>query len=196
MCNVEGCGRPSRRSGLCSRHYARDRYAKIREGSWENRPIVPKVKGFNERLLSRVRLDENTGCLLFTGGAGSHGYGQININGKQRTAHTAVWINKNGPIPGGSIVRHKCRNRLCVNPDHLELGTSKENNFDDKLRDGTLLRGEQLPQSKLTVAAVIEIRKAERPLKELAQKFGVSMGTASMAKNGLTWKHVHEGQTS
>lgn len=57
-------------------------------------------------------------------------YGLFFYRGKHLNAHRVVWMLFNGPIPEGLVVRHKCDNPPCVNPNHLELGTHKDNTKD------------------------------------------------------------------
>ena len=68
-----------------------------------------------------------------------NGYGQIYFWNQSYSAHLFSWMAYNKklrPDPKHFIVRHKCREKSCVNPDHLELGTHKQNALDRK-RDGT-----------------------------------------------------------
>ena len=63
-------------------------------------------------------------------------WGQRTINRKTRLAHRVAWEEVHGPIPDGLVVRHKCDNRACINVDHLELGTHKDNRHDAARRHG------------------------------------------------------------
>jgi len=68
------------------------------------------------------------GCLVFTGNINRHGYGLIkDDSGKDRTVHRVAYELAKGPIPDGLVIDHKCRVRSCVNPDHLEPVTQREN---------------------------------------------------------------------
>ena len=73
------------------------------------------------------------------------------------------------------VVRHKCKEKLCVAPDHLEIGTHKQN-MEDKIRDGTHLFGENHPDATITKEIAIQIResKGQGTQKERAERFGVS----------------------
>lgn len=67
-------------------------------------------------------------CILWKGKTWSQGrYGYLSFNGKTISAHRHSWELVNGKIPKGMIVCHKCDVGLCVNPDHLFLGTHKDN---------------------------------------------------------------------
>jgi hypothetical protein len=60
----------------------------------------------------------------------SNGYGQIWINGKMENSHRIAWILTFGEIPKGLFICHHCDNKLCCNPNHLFLGTPKDNTQD------------------------------------------------------------------
>ena len=83
-----------------------------------------------QRLDYRTVRDPETGCLLWIGTRTARGYGRLSIGGKFWLAHRAAWMTRNGPIPAGLFVCHRCDVRTCINPDHLYLGTAKDNAAD------------------------------------------------------------------
>jgi hypothetical protein len=83
-----------------------------------------------DRLLtfwSRVRLDGEPGCWLWTGSRNGAGYASFAIRGIGHVGHRLAYQLVVGPIPAGFQVDHLCRIRHCVNPSHMELVTSAEN---------------------------------------------------------------------
>ena len=76
-----------------------------------------------------------TPCQTFTGSKMlKGGHGLFWGNGKMVAAHRVAYEHKHGPIPKGMTVMHLCDNPACCNPDHLVLGTVKENNHDSILK--------------------------------------------------------------
>ncbi len=71
--------------------------------------------------------DPRSGCHLWTGGVNQDGYGLVKRGKHTMMAHRWYWIQYNGPIPDGLQLDHLCRNPRCVNPDHLEPVTNREN---------------------------------------------------------------------
>jgi hypothetical protein len=72
-------------------------------------------------------LDHETGCHEWTASKDRYGYGRFGFNGKQPSAHRWAYERVNGTIPEGLVIDHLCRNRGCVNPDHLEAVEQVEN---------------------------------------------------------------------
>lgn len=93
--------------------------------------------------------------------------------------------------PGDKCVLHKCDNPSCINPDHLFLGTPKEN-IADMIRKGRAnkIGGERHWNAKLTSDAVEEIRNATGRQQSIADKFGISRAQVYRIKRGLRWKCV------
>ena len=125
-------------------------------------------------------------CWEWQGCVGTNGYGRIRWKRPRVTeqlAHRVSYIAFRGEVPDGAMVCHTCDNRLCVNPEHLFLGSASDN-MRDMTRKG---RG---ATSVLTVEAVERIRErysqGERQV-DLAEVFGVSQGTISRVVRGRTW---------
>ena len=83
-----------------------------------------------ERFIGKTETT-NSGCLIWTGPLDKDGYGTFYLRRKGRRAHRVAWFNMNGPIEEGMVINHVCRNRACVNHQHLKIMTAAENNFKD-----------------------------------------------------------------
>lgn len=90
------------------------------------------------RFFEKVRFAAD-GCWLWTGATIGPGYAQFRRGNRNHNVfaygHHGAWILFRGPIPEGTAVLHSCDNRLCVNPDHLFLGTQQDN-VDDMIAKG------------------------------------------------------------
>jgi hypothetical protein len=144
--------------------------------------------------LARLSAPQTNGCRIWSACLDGHGYGIIGWDRRQFKAHRMAWTVANGPIPDKLHVLHNCPagdNPQCINPDHLWLGTHAQN-MRDKERKGRAAhqRGEEHGRAKLTEAAVREIRQSAAPKKELASKFGVSLGTVYAAANKSRWAYL------
>lgn len=85
-------------------------------------------KPLSERLEERSIPEPNSGCFLWIGYHNGEGYGKLSV-GKSGSiyAHRFAYEQANGPIPEGMQLDHLCRTPSCVNPDHLEPVTNREN---------------------------------------------------------------------
>lgn len=100
--------------------------------------------GLYEKLVKRINIDEATGCWNWTGPGwfnrphpgNRYGYVMVWDGKKYKTigAHRAMMIAKHGPLTPDQCACHKCDNVLCINPDHLYVGSMKENIWDSKNR--------------------------------------------------------------
>jgi hypothetical protein len=121
-----------------------------------------------------------TRCWEWTGSSRGSGYGQASMGSRQRQyfSHRLSYEITFGNIPDGLFVLHHCDNRLCCNPEHLFLGTHKDN-MQDMVRKGRHadFRGELHPQHKLSNAQVSEIQlkysSGTITHRQLAKEYGV-----------------------
>ena len=135
-------------------------------------------------------VDKTDSCWLWTGGKSGSGYGKFNVEGKHWRAHRLMYLHCFGELINDLDICHTCRNK-CVNPDHLEQKSKSENNGDDKIRDGTLLRGEKHGSSKLTNEQILDIRsRINQTQQSIADEFGVRQAAISYILRGKRWKHI------
>lgn len=121
-------------------------------------------------------------------------YGQFSLNGQGLPAHRALFEHLSGrKLDRWELVCHTCDNPPCCNPAHLFLGTPLDNVEDMRRKKRfPIKRGSECNLSKLTEQTVLEIRQLclSVPLKELAERFDVSLATISYMLSGKTWKHL------
>src|SRR3954467_8950147 len=82
--------------------------------------------------------EPNSGCWLWLGAPNDKGYGVMEYRGKKIPAHRYSYQRNNGPISSETWVLHKCDNRICVNPDHLNPGNHMANMLDMSRRNRSL----------------------------------------------------------
>ncbi len=126
------------------------------------------------------------------------GYGMVRAEyiGKRETfrmaAHRFSFLHFKGEIPKGMSVCHKCDNPACVNPEHLFLGTHKQN-FEDAANKKRMAHGERHYRTKLQIADVINIRERfslGEQIKKIALSFNLRASTISGIVHRRTWRHV------
>ena len=146
----------------------------------------------NKNTLSLIlsRTKESNGCLIWQGTKKDSGYGTIKINQIIYRVHRLVYFLSFGSIPKGIYVCHRCDRPECVNPDHLFLGTQKEN-INDCRKKGRMSVGEHRPSSKLKEADVIYIFTNKTEAKRfIARKFKITPKAVRDIKNGVTWQYL------
>lgn len=147
-----------------------------------------------QALLFSRDLDTKTGCWNWTGCTTTriNGYGRITTKGENKVVHRVayeLWVE---PIPEGLDVCHHCDNRLCFNPEHLFLGTRKDN-MQDAVAKGRTRKGITMHSCKLTEKDVLEIRKLYKEgisVGVLSNNFKVHIGNIYAILQRRSWKHI------
>ena len=120
----------------------------------------------------------------------SNGYPMLTIYGKQDRAYRHSYTFFNGKIPKDFVVRHTCDNRLCINPEHLILG-SHADNVKDRVERNRSAKGINNGRSKLSEKDVLLIFNDDiTPKMHLANKFNVDPKAIRDIKNGKTWTYL------
>jgi len=147
---------------------------------------IIKVEGNHKDIVYKIK---DNGCheIISHASSGKSGYFKIKINGKAYDIHRWYYIKLNPEIDMINLdVRHKCDNRKCINPEHLEHGTRKENVND------MLIRNRQL--SELSEQEVLDIinkyNTGTYKYVDLSKSYGVASSTIRDIFIGKTWKHL------
>lgn len=121
---------------------------------------------------------------------GKDGYPRATVEGVWDRVHRHAYRKFKGEIPDGMVVRHKCDNRLCCNPDHLEIGTQADN-ARDRVERGRGAYGERNGRAKLTLAQVRDmnwLRLLGVSAGDLATHYKVHVSTVYRALTRKTWR--------
>lgn len=146
-----------------------------------------------DRLKNYIK--KTDGCWIWNGHKNEHGYGLITIGrGKQVRAHRFVYEKYKGLIPFNMKVLHSCDNPACVNPEHLSIGTQKDN-VEDMMKKGRggykKFCGEYHPNRKLDMEKVSQMRNmwesGDYSQYEIAKKFEISQQVVSKVVNYKAW---------
>ena len=123
-----------------------------------------------------------TKCILWNGGKDRFGYGYFYFPKQCARAHRAAWVLFVGEIPSGECVLHKCDVPACVNPDHLFIG-SRRDNVDDMIRKG---RHINVKMTKDMVAQIMEEKPSwdRHSASRLSEKLGICKAHIRDIANG------------
>lgn len=155
------------------------------------------MRDFFERYDQYIMPEPNTGCWLWIGAwsgrrskSAVSGYGILNRGGEVLPAHRCAYEAANGDgSANGLVVRHRCDNPACCNPDHLTTG-SHQDNMQDAIERDRFPTGEKNASSILTAsqAATIKILSGSGiPFVELASAFGISASLVEGIRYGKRW---------
>jgi hypothetical protein len=151
---------------------------------------------WENRFWSYVQKGSGDECWEWVGARIAAGYGEIMLSAKMYRAHRLSYEIVVGPIDLGLEVCHKCDNPACVRPDHLFLGTHKQN-MQDMARKGRWghspnQAGENHGCAKLTWGQVREIRsnyaELHEPQRSIAARYGVTQTTILHIVHNKTWR--------
>lgn len=153
------------------------------------RSRAPNGLSADERLHFTGWVITDSGCWEWSGFKNQGGYGIVRFRGVLTPVHRLAYETWVGPIPEGYVVRHKCDNPPCINPEHLETGTQADNVRDRHYRNRI--------QTKLSQEDVQDIKiLLSRGLlhHEIAQAFGVSRSNISLISSGAVWSWITIGE--
>jgi hypothetical protein len=179
--------------GLCYKHYVRQKT----HGTTEVRKYSRGT--LEERFWNFVDKKSQDECWHWIGQILSNGYGRISLGAKKdgsEGAHRVSWkLHNKKDIPDGMYVMHKCDNPSCVNPNHLSIGTPKDNTQDmiGKGRKKVVSpKGEGNGKSLLDAEKVRLIRSSTLNHAALGRQLGVSPNCIRGVRTGRTWSHIED----
>jgi hypothetical protein len=137
-----------------------------------------------------------TKCWIWQGQVHDYrwGYGSIKWNGQNVKVHRASYMLHVGDIPEGMLVCHHCDEPLCINPDHLFLGTDADNNADMVAKGRHIaLKGSDQGCAILKeeqVAEILRLSAEGRSTSWIVRRYGVAYTTICDIIHGRSWAHV------
>lgn len=154
--------------------------------------IPEDINAVRHRFDAMWKLDERSGCWVWMGSLTPAGYGRFGWPYPRLSmfAHQASMLiyRRQLPTPRKSVCR-RCKNRRCVNPDHLWVGSAAEY-MEFARTTGRLRQGDHHQFSKLTTSQVLAIRQDERPQNLIAKSYEVSPDAISLIKLRKRWTHI------
>lgn len=146
--------------------------------------IYIRTKEHRERMVKKdeefYKINSQSGCWDFTGATFDTGYGQLRRNRKIIRAHRYFYEKYKGAVPQGYDLDHLCKNKKCVNPQHLEAVTHYEN----------CLRGSATKLTKEIVGKIRSLYKGGSRTTALARKFNINRVQVWRIINKINWKYT------
>jgi len=161
-------------------------------------PFHYKPNTLSNRFWKHVDIGEIDDCWDWKHKIRANGYGRFNVTGKDKKGFNASRLaymlhHDIDHLEHDIFVCHKCDNRLCCNPNHLFLGTNKEN-MQDMRNKGRSARGERNGQAKLTDEQILSIRELWETGNYTQRKIGEMLSIAQSTVHGIVhhkrWKHI------
>lgn len=159
----------------------------------KKRMINQKKMNLQQRLIQNSSINKQTGCWIWEQKKRINGYGCISVNNKTYFAHRiSAVVFKNFDINSNLFVLHKCDNHECINPEHLFIGTQKDN-IQDMIQKGRCSnrKGELNNRAKLLKEDILLIRKLYKnniySQHKLAKRFNITQQHISRIITNKTW---------
>lgn len=133
--------------------------------------------------------DKGSGCWEWKGARDRDGYGIFTYARKTYRAPKIALALDDREVPAGHYACHHCDNPACVRPSHLYPGKPSENSA-DAMRRKRVRAGERVHFAKLKAEDVRAIRASDRPVRDLAQAYGVSPSNINLILSRRTWRSV------
>ena len=188
-CSVDNCNSKYYAKGFCSKHYQLFKRHNNLEG------IKPHAS-VEERFWRFVDKKANNECWNWTGNICA-GYGRISLGAKKDGAigsHRFSWeLHNKQSISDGMVVMHSCDNPKCVNPNHLSIGSHKDNTQDMIAKGRKVVvapLGNENGKAIINAEIVKAIRESNLSNAALGRQFNVSPNCIRGVRTGRTWSHI------
>ena len=163
----------------------------IKTPKWQRHGIP-----LEQRFWSKV--NKTGDCWKWVAGINCRGYGKFSVGSRSDGSRREIlaprmsWLLTYGEIPEGIFVCHHCDNPLCVNPEHLFLGSPKDNQIDSVTKNRRPdVSGAKHPQTRLTQEQVNKIRERRKngeKLQAIAEDYGVTFSNISAIALFKSWR--------
>lgn len=187
-CQIDNCNNRLFAVGVCSAHYWRFK----KYGSYDTPPLARPIE---QRFFSKVIKGADGECWQWIGSKCDKGYGKFIFNGGQ-LAHRFSFLMHNGTLPpyradNGDliVIMHSCDNTSCVNPDHLSIGTHRQN-VRDAFARGLIIPSGKGGKRSISSSTAIAIFSENGKYKDIADKYGCLHGVVTGIKCGRRWKKI------